>query len=72
MSWGRREKLLLFLGAARHQVRHNINRDWEDDRAVIFCRNAVQGLEIAQLSRKKDEVIMEGAKIRPEERRDCP
>ena len=54
-------------------MRHNINRDREDDRAVVFCRNAVQGLQIAQLGRNKDEVLIEEAEgNRPEERQDCP
>ena len=39
-------------------MRHNINGDGEDDRAVVLCRNAVQGLQIAQLSRKKDDLLI--------------
>ena len=73
MSWSRWEEMLLFLGGVSHQMRHNINRDREDDRAVVFCRNAVQGLQIAQLSRNKDEVMIEEAEDnKPEERQDCP
>ena len=65
--------MLLFLGGVSHQMCHNINRDREDDRAVVFCRNAVQGLQIAQLSRNKDEVIIEEAEDNePEARQDCP
>ena len=72
MSWSRWEEVFLG-GVPRHQMRHNINRDREDDRAVVFCRNAVQGLQIAQLGRNKDEVIIEEAEgDRPEERQDCP
>ena len=27
----------------------DVNGDWEDDGAVVFCRDAAQGLQIAQL-----------------------
>ena len=55
MRWSRWEKLLSW---GVHEMRHNINGDWEDDRAVVLCRNAVQGLQIAQLSRKKDDLLI--------------
>ena len=56
-------------------MRHDINGDGEDDRAVVLCCNAVQGLQIAQLSRKKDDLadIRFGKKKnQPEELQDCP
>ena len=71
MRWSRWEKLLSW---GVHEMRHNINRDREDDCAVVLCRNAVQGLQIAQLSRKKDDLLISdlGKKNQPEELPDCP
>ena len=51
MSWGRWKELLIWVLAA-HEMSHNVDRDWEDDGAVVLGRNAVQGLQIAELSRR--------------------
>ena len=54
-------------------MRHDINGDGEDDGAVVLCRNAVQGLQIAQLSRKKDDLLIsDRGENQPEELQDCP
>lgn len=34
-----------------HVVLDEINRDWEDDSRVLFCRDSVEGLQIAELEK---------------------
>ena len=46
-----RELLLLLLGSV-HQLAHDVDRDREDDGAVVLGRYAVQCLKITELKRK--------------------
>ena len=40
-----------------HQLRHDIDRDWEDDGAILLRRNIVESLQVAQLHRVKEHII---------------
>ena len=40
-------------GISLHEATHDINRDWENDCRVVFRRNAVQSLQIAELKINK-------------------
>ena len=36
----------------RHKGGHDVDWHWEDDRAVVLCRDAVQGLQVTKLRGK--------------------
>ena len=48
-QWHRRG---LSLHAVLHEVRHDVDGDWEDDGAVVLRRDAVQGLQVTKLRGK--------------------
>ncbi len=44
--------------AAAHDVRNNVDRDREDDRAVLLGRDVVEGLQVSQLKREYRPTII--------------
>ena len=46
--------LIILLGIV-HEVRDNVNRDWEDDGGVVLGGDAVQRLQIPELKQQKVE-----------------
>ena len=40
-----------------HQLRYDIDRDGEDDGAILLRRNIVESLQVAQLHRVKEHII---------------
>ena len=44
---------LRFYMIVSHDIAEDVYRDGKDDGAVVFCRDAAQGLKITQLMEKK-------------------
>ena len=40
----------------RHKGGHDVDWHWEDDRAVVLCRDAVQGLQVTKLEQTRFKI----------------